>query len=448
MKLPYILILSTAMLSGLISGTTQAQPTQQNWTDWQSTSDKGIDVRYDRDPSVWVTWWWQLRNRYNQKVVIHYSRLYGNGQRMDTEAVAEANGIAEDNNMGGDYNPAIQIIRIEFPDSSNSSPSSSSDSTSPSSTSTAATELAGQQQQAALERQQELQRQIAAQQAALDAQREKSLDKIQSYQNASDAVQNGANQIGQILQQDFDEQQAKEAAEREQAKLDREQARLERLQEEASKTPEQRAAEEQEQQREADRQTKAKNKIISLFQNFAGTWEVAPDFISTRNTGGGWGRLISGGSLKLSLIDPGTIAVNGEFHLDERAKDITVQHEEFDFNIVSGSLNVNEIPLPAQSDTDNAFWSVVRFAGSCHEDYYQRNRLFARIDGFGDLLIDCTLGVLALPIGVPATFLSAQHTSNDFQSRLIFSTDGKLYLGGVDGSAFFNEPIPLKKQSE
>ncbi|HEY4415589.1 MAG TPA: hypothetical protein VGO57_07855 [Verrucomicrobiae bacterium] len=435
-------LLAILLLGWLLPVAARAQPLQQNWTAWQATSDPGIDVRYDRDSQVWVTWWWQFRNRYNQKAIIHYRRLYGNGQRMDDLAIADGNGFAMDNNLGGDYNPAIQVIKVELPDSVNSRSSGSDNQP-------AASQTAAQAQAQQQELQQKLQQQQAAirqQQADLAAKQQAGLAKIQSYQDASASVQNAGNQLSQMLQ----EQQAKNNADYEQQKLERQQERLEReqerLQEEASKTPEQRAAEEQAQQQqqqvEHDIQSENQKKIAALIPSFAGTWEIAPDFIRQNNWNKAGSKLTTTGSgqLKLWLTDSGTLAGSGGFELDMHgAPGMSVQHGKYMFNIKAMSLDANNISM-----SDNQ--ATVNYSGDCQRSYYERGRVFLPADSVGNVVINLTLGLLASPIMIPATFLNANREANSFQGQLYFSPDEKVYLNAI--SEFSQDPIPLEKVSD
>jgi hypothetical protein len=408
------LILFTALLFG--SGVAQAQ-TSANWTAWQVTSDSGIDVRYRREPEVWVSWSWQFRNRYNQKVIIHYTRLYGNGQRMETEIVVKPGDYGEDTNLGGDYNPAIQVTRVEFPDSNSSSGSSDS---------TSQQQIQQQQQQAALEQQRQ-QQQLAAQQAAirqqqaeLAAKQQAGLAKIQSYQNASTAVQNAGNQLSMIFQQ----QQAQDEASRQQAELDRKQERLERQQEklereleEANKTPEQRAAEEEAKQREwnqkMQQQQQELKQMMASISGFVGTWEL--DLPKSKKLG----------QLKLWRNDSGTLAGSGEFKFKYRSVD------EYGVNSDKYTLEITSVGK-FEELVGGRFGHFIDadISGNFQDSSYSRTRYFD--DPYNPMVDLCQL--LFSPILLPLNFIQAERTNSASNGghnsgySIDITTDRELYL--------------------
>ena len=96
-----------------------ASSDEKDWSSWQCvygvTTGGGIDLRYRREGGAWVSWDWQFRNRYNQPVIVRFSRLNGKGERLKNWVPIKPQSLSTpDTNMSGEIKPDVEIIQVEF----------------------------------------------------------------------------------------------------------------------------------------------------------------------------------------------------------------------------------------------------------------------------------------------------------------------------------------------
>lgn len=80
---------------------------------WDEVVD-GVDLITCKTGGAWISWEYSFRNRLTRNIKVYYSKKNSRGERVVLSMYVSAGSIASDSNLGGDLDPEIELIRIEY----------------------------------------------------------------------------------------------------------------------------------------------------------------------------------------------------------------------------------------------------------------------------------------------------------------------------------------------